>query len=222
MNQTEIKIFAALSIVIGAGVWLLFYTLNTFDVTSFESLKALNVGITATGIFWFIYFKWAWKWPYIRKILYRPNVNGTWLGEFKSDWKDENGSENPPGKFVLVVRQYWFSVSVRGFTERQRTESYVETIMSDDAKGIRLLAYLYSEKKVGTGDHGVRQGAAELDLIEADEERSLEGHFWTQAGTRGYLRVGQAACSDYIESYEQAKNKWITPNLWLSISEQQG
>ncbi len=39
MSQSEIKIFAALSIIIGAGIWFALFVLNSFEVTSFESLK---------------------------------------------------------------------------------------------------------------------------------------------------------------------------------------
>ncbi|WP_226812885.1 Cap15 family cyclic dinucleotide receptor domain-containing protein [Aliarcobacter butzleri] len=156
MNQTEIKIFTTVSIIIGAGIWFSLFIIKDFDVSSFDSLKSINIGITvATGV-WFVYFKWAWKWKYIRKLLYKPNLNGTWIGEFSSDWKNELGQENPPKKFVLVIRQHWFSISVRAFTDLQKTESYVETLMIDDLKGTKLLAYLFSEKRVGTGEYGAR------------------------------------------------------------------
>lgn len=208
MSQAEIKIFAALSIIIGAGIWFVLFILNGFEVTSFESLKSINIGISASSLFWFGYFNWAWKWEYVRRLLYRPDVNGTWLGEFTSDWKNEHGIENPPRKFVLVIRQNWFSISIRAFTDRQKTESYVETLIFDDSKGVKLLAYLFSEKRVGAGDHGPRQGAAELDLIEDDCAKYLEGHFWTQAGTRGYIKVKRASSNEFMASFDQANGKW--------------
>jgi hypothetical protein len=214
MSQIEIKIFATVSIFIGAFIWLLSFIIDGFEVFSLNSLKALNYGITSTGFFWFVYFKWAWKWDYVRKLLYRPNINGTWLGEFKSDWKNEKGQENPPRKFVLVIRQNWFSISIRAFTTRQKTESYVEILVIDESKGIKLLAYLYSEKRVGIGDHGSRQGAAELELIEYGSMNFLEGHFWTQAGTRGYIKVKQASSIDYVASFDQAIGKWQETNSW--------
>ncbi|MFY4859766.1 hypothetical protein ACOTVM_04360 [Aliarcobacter butzleri] len=220
MNQTEIKIFTTVSIIIGAGIWFLLFIIKDFDVSSFDSLKSINIGITvATGV-WFVYFKWAWKWKYIRKLLYKPNLNGTWIGEFSSDWKNELGQENPPKKFVLVIRQHWFSISVRAFTDLQKTESYVETLMIDDSKGTKLLVYLFSEKRVGTGEHGARQGAAELDLIEDKTIKVLEGHFWTQAGTRGYIKVNQIVKSDLIDSFEQANNKWQDTSIWAKLNKQ--
>ena len=157
MNQTEVKIFATGSIVIGSIVWIISFLLNNFEVISLDSLKYINLGITVAGLTWFSYFRWAWKWGYVRRLLYRPNLNGTWLGEFESDWKNERGEVNPPKRFVLVIRQHWFTISVRAFTNIQKTESYVETLMLDDNKGTKLLAYLFSEKRSRTGEHGSRR-----------------------------------------------------------------
>ncbi|SFC09274.1 hypothetical protein [Pseudoalteromonas denitrificans] len=217
MNQTEVKILVTGSIVIGAIVWLTFFGINSFDVLSLDSLKYINLGISVAGLFWLSYFKWAWKWSYVRKVLYRPNLNGTWLGEFESDWTNNQGQVNPPKRFVLVIRQHWFTMSVRAFTNIQKTESYVETLMLDDMKGTKLLAYLFSEKRSGSGEHGTRQGAAELDLVETEINKLLEGHFWTQAGTRGYIKVKQASNSEHMESFEQAESKWSDGNCWESL-----
>jgi len=219
MNQSQIKIFSGVSVFIGALVWFILYTINKIDVNSLESLKYLNLGITITGIFWLLYFKWVWKWSVLGRLLYKPNVNGTWLGEFKSDWKDQSGKMNPPKKFVLVVRQTWFSISIRAYTELQKTESYVETLMFDDTRGIKLIAYLFSEKRIGSGEHGARQGAAELDLIEDEKENMLEGHFWTQAGTRGYIRVNHASHNIYVDSFQQANTRWKEIDEWASFKE---
>ncbi|MGZ8239380.1 MAG: Cap15 family cyclic dinucleotide receptor domain-containing protein [Methylobacter sp.] len=218
MSQIEIKIFTSVTIFIGAVIWLALFFINGFEVFSLNSLKAINYGITSTGFFWFVYFRWAWKWGYVRKLLYRPNINGTWLGEFKSDWKNEKGLENPPRRFVLVIRQHWFSISVRAFTNLQKTESYVEILMIDESKGIKLLAYLFSEKRVGAGDHGPRQGAAELELIEDGTMKFLEGHFWTQAGTRGYVKVKQASSIVHVASFDQAIGKWKEINSWWVLN----
>jgi hypothetical protein len=217
MNQKEIQKFVTGSVVIGVLVWLTFYGFLNFEVLSLESMKYMNLGVSASTLFWVSYFKWMWKWPYSRKLLYRPNLNGTWLGEFDSDWKNSLGQVNPPKRFVLVIRQHWFSISIRAFTNLQKTESYVETLIFDDEVGKKLLAYLFSEKRSQSGDHGSRQGAAELDLIEDGSERFLEGHFWTQAGTRGYIRVNQASCSQHLESFEQAEVNWINHESWALV-----
>lgn len=222
MNQNEIKVFTSVSILIGAISWFIPFAYFSFEVVSLQSLKYLNLGITIAGSFWFLYFKWGWKWDLLRKLLYRPDLNGTWLGEFESDWTDEDGEKNPPREFVLVIRQHWFSVSIRAFTSEQKTESYVETLMLDDSKGSKLLAYLFSEKRTGSGDHGARQGAAELDLSETESEKNLEGHFWTQQGTRGYIKVKLIADKEFVDSFEHALGKWNESSVWASLGTENG
>lgn len=217
MNQTEVKVFATGSILIGAFVWVIPFLFKGFEVISLESLKYINLGVTVAGLFWFSYFRWAWKWDYVRKLLYRPNLNGTWLGQFESDWTNEQGQVNPPKKFVLVIRQHWFTISVRAFTHIQKTESYVETLMLDGNRGTKILAYLFSEKRSRTGEHGPRQGAAELDLVETGIDNLLEGHFWTQAGTRGYIRVKHVSSSEHMDSFKQAEGTWPDSGSWESI-----
>lgn len=80
------------------------------------------------------------------------------------------------------------------------------------------MAYLFSEKRVGTGDHGSRQGAAELDLIEDGATKYLEGHFWTQAATRGYIKVKQVSSNELISSFDQANKKWQALDSWEQLN----
>ncbi len=214
MSQSEIKIFATISILLASLIWVVHFLCFEYDVISLESLKYLNVGITITATFWAGYFRWLWKYPYIKKILYRPNVNGTWIGEFESNWKNQNGETNPPAKFVLVVRQHWFSTSIRAFTERQKTESYVETLLFDQKKGLKILAYLFSEKASGIDSTTLRQGAAELELAENACSTFLEGHFWTRAGTEGYVKVKIVDRKSYVESFSGALEKWNIESDW--------
>jgi|GEM_PF-843934 len=218
MNQSEVKIFASFSIIIGVIVWLTAYKINSFEVVSLDSLKHINLGISAAGLFWFCYFKWIWKWSYINKLLYRPNLNGTWLGEFESDWKNPQGNTNPPMRFVLVVRQSWFSVSINAFTNLQRTESYAETLVLEKEKGKKLLAYLFSQKFSGAGNKESRQGAAELDFADTKFKKVLAGHFWTRAGTSGYIKVKKASKKQHIVSFEEAEETWPDRSHWQPIN----
>jgi hypothetical protein len=217
VNQSEIKIFAGFSIIIGAIVWLVAYKITPFEVVSFDSLKYINMGITAAGLFWFCYFKWIWKWDYINKLLYRPNLNGTWLGEFESDWKNSQGETNPPKRFVLVIRQSWFSISINAFTNLQRTESYAETLVLENTKGKKQLAYLFSEKFSGVGGQDSRQGAAELDFADSNLRKVLAGHFWTRAGTIGYIKVKKASNRQFIESFEESEEIWSDKTFWQKL-----
>jgi len=216
MNEVHLKKITAITLTLGAIVWLILYFIQGFEPISFSSLKSLFSGFTFIGLFWAIYFRWAWKWPYMRNILYKPNINGTWLGHFKSNWRDDNGNLQPQKKFVLVIRQTWLTLSIKAFTEIQKTNSHIESLIFDDSKGTKILAYLFSEKD-NTSDGDLRKGAAELDLAEGDDLKILEGNFWTLAGTNGFVRVSCASSKEQVDSFQMANVSWGNENSWVKI-----
>lgn len=219
MKHNEIKKFVYITVGLTTFFWLIIAQLiSGVPFFSYESLRALNVSTAIVAVIWAGYFSQAWKWPYVRKLIfYRPNLNGTWIGEFKSDWKDAQGQGVPPGRFVLVVRQSFFSISIRAYSEKQKTVSYVESLVLDDGRGTKLLAYLYDEKRSAAVEHSPRQGAAELDLIETGSYQILEGEFWTLTRTTGFVRVKQAAPDLHVESFDQAVDLWRDQERWASV-----
>lgn len=218
MEQSHFKTIISISTGLGVAIWLISFLWNQFPVVSWDSVRATSVAITLVSLFWVLYFKWMWKWTYLNKLLYKPNIDGTWIGEFASDWVDSHGEGVPPGKFVLVIRQSWLTLSIRAFTEKQKTMSYIENLLvfQNDSK---ILVYLYSEKRSSLGNHGVRQGAAELELIGSSEQFLLEGDFWTQAKTVGFIRVRRVSASEHIESFQEALAKWPDGDAWEHVSE---
>ena len=219
MTFNNIRIIICTTVVIAGLTWCICYVIGKFDAFSLDNLKAISLAISLSTIFWFFFFKWGWKWPYLKKLLYKPNINGTWIGEFKSDWKDENGNELPPGKFVMVIRQTWLSFSIRAFSELQKTQSYVEALIFDDSKGTKYFAYFYFGRRTTFENHATRQGAAQIDVQESDSIKMLEGDFWTCAGTTGFIKVRQVSSTDFVESFSQACKLWEDTNMWANISD---
>lgn len=217
MKNNEIKLFLYITIGLTAIFWGGVLVVGNNHPISYASLKALNATAATIAVLWYVYFTWAWRWPYVRKIIFRPDLNGSWIGEFRSDWKDACGNGIPPGPFILVVRQSFFAISIRAYTQKQKTLSYVESLVLDGERGTKLLAYLYSEKRAACVEHGARQGAADLELVEESGRRILEGDFWTHSGTTGFVRVVQASADLYIESFEQAATQWPEQKQWASV-----
>jgi hypothetical protein len=217
MKSNEVKILVYTTIVLAGLLWGGILLVGRMPLISYESLKALNMtAVTIAGL-WAMYFTWGWRWPYVRRIIFRPDLNGSWIGEFWSDWKDPTGNGIPPGLFVLVVRQSFFTISIRAYTEKQKTLSYVESLVLDGERGTKILGYLYSEKRVRSGEHNGRQGAADLELVEETNRRILEGDFWTHSGTTGFVRVAQASPNYHVESFDQATTQWPIKELWATV-----
>lgn len=216
MDRGEVKLVIRISLYICAAFLLMVIYFNKFELYSLETLKYLNIGIALSASFWASYFKFLWKVPFFNQILYRPNLNGTWLGEFQSDWKDKNGNINPPKPFVLVIRQNWNTVSINAFSDLQKTESYSENFVISKDKGSEVLTYLFREKLIRIGEKGKRQGAAEVEIFKSMGEDIIDGHFWTYGKTCGYIKVMRASKREKVESFESAINKWNN-NKWVTI-----
>lgn len=212
--QIYLRRIVGISTAVTVVIWGAMISILEYSPFSLNALRPIPGIITAVGLFWAFYLQWGWKIPYLRKIAYIPNFGGTWLGCFKSDWKDASGQGVPVSKFVLVVRQYWAVVSVTAFTEKQHSRSYAEAIFHDDTRGSTVLAYLYSGQRTSAGDHGVQQGAAEL-YLEDGKKKFLRGNFWTIARSTGFLRV-QYCSEDFAASFGDAVDKWPAAR-WASL-----
>ena len=110
MKRNEINLMITSSIFISILFAIIYLWLNE-DVLSFKTgFKSISFGITAITFFWGLYFKYGWKWPILKKMFYRPNIIGTWVGELESDWKDNNGNQIPNKKIFVVIRQNFLRV----------------------------------------------------------------------------------------------------------------
>src|SRR4051812_47720370 len=83
----------------------------------------------------------AWRWPGIRKLTGRPVLHGTWHGTLASSWKNPaTGEQVPPDPDVfLVIRQRFWSVSVRQLTKESASASMTASLTKDD-DGVHQLA----------------------------------------------------------------------------------
>jgi hypothetical protein len=128
MKKEELKLIITISISMATllGVAFLIVRYQAFNLIT--GLRALSFGITCTTIFWTLYFSIGWKIWGFRKIFYRPNLNGTWAGILKSDWKDENNQPIGDIEFYIVIRQNFLRIHFTTFTNSFIGTSYSETL----------------------------------------------------------------------------------------------
>jgi hypothetical protein len=219
MNSNDIKKITWITVLLTLIIWWLIQDFVKVAPESFESLKNLATATSATAIFWVIYGKFLWTWPILNNILYKPDIRGTWLGEFQSDWKDINGKGVAPGKFVIVIRQEDFlSLSVIAYTKEMHSVSNIESLLIDDKKGIKTLGYIYNQKRSTSSEYAAKQGAAELKLIQGINDKLLSGDFWTLAKSTGYVNVRHTGKTLCVESFDQALKIWPDQAVWASVS----
>lgn len=162
-----------------------------------EFLKPIPMVVTIDVVAIVVFVKWLWRWKWLHRrlgpfgpLLPSPDLNGTWLGEIRSDWVDERtGEKIPPIPGMLTVRQSFFHISCVMQTEEMRSDSYAEGFLIDDERQIRQLAYSYQSRPRSS----VRKrstphdGTTVFDVIESFD-RKLKGRYWTERKTTGEMK----------------------------------
>lgn len=188
MKKDELKLITTISISMATILGVAFLVLRDQVFNLSNGLRALSFGITCTTIFWTLYFSIGWKIWGFRKIFYRPNLNGTWKGILKSDWKDENNQPIGNIEFYIVIRQNFLRIHFTTFTDSFIGTSYSETLSLKKEIGLKNVAYLYRKETSQEDDEVLQEGATELRLIEAKIKR-LEGKYWSNIKTNGKIFV---------------------------------
>lgn len=143
----------------------------------------------------------------MRKIFYRPNLNGTWQGEFVSDWGKNEGEMGDPNDFFIVIRQNFLRIHFTTYTKTFIGYSYSETLNLKKETGLKNVAYLYRKDTSQSNEDNLREGATELRLIinETNKSKKLEGKFWTNTRTQGKISVSLLT-EKHLDSFDCVKN----------------
>jgi len=202
MKKDELNKFIYISIAFSACMALGYITYyNKVDLETF--IRGVSLSITIITFFWSFYFLYGWKWWLLRKIFYRPNLNGTWQGNFVSDWGKNEGEMGDPNDFFIVIRQNFLRIHFTTYTKTFIGYSYSETLNLKKETGLKNVSYLYRKDTSQSNDDNLREGATELRLIinEANESKKLEGKFWTNTRTQGKISVSFLT-DDHLDSFD--------------------
>jgi hypothetical protein len=157
------------------------------DLLSAQGLGKISAFFSVITLFCWFYFKYGWKWPLIKWIAYKENLNGTWLGTYKSvNALDQKTYE---GEIALVIRQTFLTTSIISFTSKYSAFSYGASVLHKAEHDYYKLVYLYSQDKTNPTQEKARKGTSELDLIIGETEKKLSGTFWTNHNSHGGIEV---------------------------------
>jgi len=167
-----------------------------------EWLSPIGPAVTVAALGLFVFDRWAWRLPGIRKLHRRPLLHGTWHGELASSWVDPTTHQGIPADpdVFLVVRQRFWHVSTRLLTKESASASMLGGFKEDE-DGVQHLIYVYTntpraEVRIRSGMHfgGVVLGAPR------DSSAGLHGHYFTDRNTRGDLRL-DTRYGQVVETY---------------------
>ena len=164
----------------------------------FSSLRVTTI----LTVWWIFYFKYGWRLPVLKWIIFRMDLNGTWFGSYQSI---DSRNRKYKGEIGIRVKQDFLSISLKSFTEKFENYSYSEEIKYDEKSDTYGVVYVYSQKENNILDTSHRNGTSELTLKKVDDALYLEGTFWTIHGTKGSISVKRIT-NKQIDTYKEAKS----------------
>lgn len=201
LSRLHLSSFVGLTIV----VWLLALSIQGMAVLSADFLKPFGIVVGAISILVTVFNKYLWALPLLRGwYVKRPDLRGTWEVELLSSWiNPENGNPIPPIKAYAVVRQSLTSLSFRLMTKESRSVLIAYSIEPQEDDALYKLVGVYrNEPKIEF--QGVRSemhhGSFALE-IHGSPVNELQGHYWTDRGTKGSMRLfnNYEKCYDTFE-----------------------
>lgn len=191
MRNVNIRIALWLLLGLSAVVWIVLGITTGRDLSRPQDLLALLPEvITVVVVFISAFVKWGWRIQLLRGWLVPfPNLNGTWIGQIRSNWTGDGLSPRAPVvPAMLTIRQSFFNISCVVQTAEMRSDSYTEGFRIDEDRQIRELLYTYSSRPRLHLQHRSprHDGTAVLEVIEAPE-RKLGGRYWNERRATGEL-----------------------------------
>ena len=198
-KELLIRILQATVILVILLIFLfLSFGINVFTLTGVSKLPSI---LSLVVLFWGFYFSIGWKWPVLKSIAKRENLNGTWFGTYTS--KNQLTNAEFEGEISVVIRQNFLVVDVKSFTDKYINYSYGEALNYDNKSDKHQLIYLYSQNDFKPTDDNVRRGTSELQLHYDLKKKELFGNFWTNHNSQGYLNLKKIS-SKQAKSFNEA------------------
>lgn len=202
LSRLHISSFIGLTILI----WLLALWAQGMPVLDASFLKPFGIVVGAISVLVTLFNKHAWAWRIFRGwYVNRPDIRGCWEVQILSSWiNPETGERIPSITAYATVRQTLTTLSLRLMTPESRSKLTAYCLEQEDDGVFRLSAVYRNEPKIELqGDRSeIHHGAFSLE-IHGDPIKSLEGHYWTDRGTKGSIKLQNRTPMLY-ETYKQA------------------
>lgn len=152
-------------------------------------LSLVGAGAVFGALYW-IFNRYAWRWPLLNSAIKVPNLSGEWKCKGKTIGSD--GSPEYEWKGVVTIYQSWDKIRVRLKTEQSGSDSIAAALVCDDADGYRLLYNYRNEPRIGEVDLRGHLGFCDLNF--ASDLKTAEGEYFNGRGrnTFGTMNLARA------------------------------
>ena len=148
--------------------------------SNFWTPFSTSIGVLAGAAF--VYNQWLWYLPGVHTLVKKPRLEGTWVGELRSDYRREPDDEAlPPIRSVLVVSQTASTIHVRLFTKESRSTTVAASIELEDGDRFSLSTVYRNEPGLDLQARSpIHYGATRLAIEGTPRNPArMEGFYWT-------------------------------------------
>lgn len=203
LTRVQLSIIVALTM--GFALLWLWVRGEQPTMSSVTAILGTTITVVYGAVLLFAFYVWPWRF-FRGWLVKRPDLRGSWKATLHSDWEDpDTGQRVPPIEAYMVVRQTLTTLSMRLFTEKSRSVLIAHAIETEPDGLFGLSAvYRNSPKIEYQGMHSaIHHGALLIEVHEVKPE-SLEGHYWTDRGTRGTIELERKSPA-HFGSFEDAQ-----------------
>ena len=203
LTRLHISSFVGLTI----AVWLFALWVQGSPILSLEFVKPFSIVVGIIFSVAAFFNKSAWAWPIFQGwYVKRPDIRGMWKVELVSDYVDEETNKPIPAiEAYAAVRQSLNSLSLRLMTKESRSKLVAHSIVCEEDGLFRLAAVYRNEPKIQLqGERSeIHYGSLSLEIYGVPPT-GLEGHYWTDRGTRGSMLLKDRR-KELYDTYDLAK-----------------
>jgi len=171
------------------------------DIFSFKGISKLPSIVSLVVLFWAFYISFGWKWPILKLLAYKENLNGTWFGTYTSI--NVMTKEKFEGQIAVVIRQTFIMINVKSYTSNYVNHSYGEVLNYNNKSDTNQLIYLYSQNEYNPTSDDDRKGTSELQLNYSNKKKGLFGKFWTNHNSQGHVNLSKLTRKQ-LKSFDEA------------------
>lgn len=152
--------------------------------------KAVSYLPTVATLLIALWDLWLWKLPAIQRLSKRPWIAGTWAATLTptDDSQIPEGGNRGPIPAYLVVKQTFWSISVRQYTVESKSES--RAAIWANGSGGDLLTYTYNNrpKQQFESRSLPHLGTSALDVVSL-RPTAISGEYFTDRYTKGDMEL---------------------------------
>lgn len=199
--KEEIQRFTYVTVVLAAVAFaIMAWKFDDWDVSKTWP-RRLWSSVSLPFFFWIYFVNYGWKQTLLSWIAPRPDLSGTWIGHLESNWvPNEPSTQTTVIPIVMSIRQDFFRIVVKSFTERAEGTSVFAQVVTREEAVETILTYVYALRDEFTAGAGRQQGAGVLRVLRTSHHE-MNGQYWTNTQTRGRLvfrKVSKRETVSYI------------------------